>query len=313
MDREAKIKLIAEGASRAQAETNRTADAVGNIGTKAGLASGALQELGRVAFRIASDAARAFNDVRPIEFGKAGDQARQFSDQIARYAQRFGADAGSMRSQFMQVGESIGATSDRVAGFARSLSEITSTDAAGAVRDLGEYANQTGRELEEVTEIGGTLVVSGASASARKFISTVDSGGLAVPYGVLVQDLSPFGVAHSAADGTLLHHANIAPHPSTPKPSTGRYTLILQTCPPSCTALSDGDPAPITLLVSVNDPAETGRGDTFLYRGNAWAKKQTLSGLPKVVIDIATVAQGISAGSLTKSLADMPFSIAVWA
>lgn len=158
MDREAKIKLIAEGASRAQAETNRTADAVGNIGTKAGLASGALQELGRVAFRIASDAARAFNDVRPIEFGKAGDQARQFSDQIARYAQRFGADAGSMRSQFMQVGESIGATSDRVAVFARSLSEITSTDAAGAVRDLGEYANQTGRELEEVTEIGGTLM-----------------------------------------------------------------------------------------------------------------------------------------------------------
>lgn len=158
MDREAKIKLIAEGASRAQSETNRTADAVGNIGTKAGLASGALQELGRVAFRIASDAARAFNDVRPIEFGKAGDQARQFSDQIARYAQRFGADAGSMRSQFMQVGESIGATSDRVAGFARSLSEITSTDAAGAVRDLGEYANQTGRELEEVTEIGGTLM-----------------------------------------------------------------------------------------------------------------------------------------------------------
>lgn len=158
MDREAKIKLIAEGASRAQAETNRTADAVGNIGTKAGLASGALQELGRVAFRIASDAARAFNDVRPIAFGKAGDQARQFSDQIARYAQRFGADAGSMRSQFMQVGESIGATSDRVAVFARSLSEITSTDAAGAVRDLGEYANQTGRELEEVTEIGGTLM-----------------------------------------------------------------------------------------------------------------------------------------------------------
>lgn len=158
MDREAKIKLIAEGASRAQAETNRTADAVGNIGTKAGLASGALQELGRVAFRIASDAARAFNDVRPIEFGRAGDQARQFSDQIARYAQRFGADANVMRSQVMQVGESIGATSDRVAGFARSLSEITSTDAAGAVRDLGEYANQTGRELEEVTEIGGTLM-----------------------------------------------------------------------------------------------------------------------------------------------------------
>lgn len=163
------------------------------------------------------------------------------------------------------------------------------------------------------TEIGGTLLVSGASASARKLILTTDSGGLAVPYGVLVQDLSPFGVATAASDGTLTHHANIAPHPSTPKPATGRYTLILQTCPPSCTGLSDGDPAPITLLVSVNDPAETGRGDTFLYRGNAWAKKQTLSGLPKVVIDVTTVAQGISAGSLTKTLADMPFSIAVWA
>ena len=158
MDREAKIKLIAEGASRAQAETNRTADAVGNIGTKAGLASGALQELGRVAFRIASDAARAFNDVRPIEFGKAGDQARQFSDQIARYAQRFGVDAGAMRSQFMQVGESIGATSDRVAGFARSLSEVTSVDASAAIRELGEYANETGRELEDMAGIGAVLM-----------------------------------------------------------------------------------------------------------------------------------------------------------
>ena len=158
MDREVIIKLIAQGVKQAVSDLKNTGDAVGGVGSKAGLASQALQEMGRVAFRVASDAARAFNDVRPIEFGKAGDQARQFSDQIARYAQRFGADAGSMRSQFMQVGESIGATSDRVAVFARSLSEITSTDAAGAVRDLGEYANQTGRELEEVTEIGGTLM-----------------------------------------------------------------------------------------------------------------------------------------------------------
>jgi hypothetical protein len=122
------------------------------------MASSALQEIGRVAFRVASDVSRAFNDVKPIDFGRAGDSARNFSDRVAQYAQRFGTDAGAMRAKFMGVGEQIGVSSERVAGFTRRLSEMTATDASGAVKELGNYANETGRDLEEVGEVGSTLI-----------------------------------------------------------------------------------------------------------------------------------------------------------
>ena len=158
MEREAIIKLIADGVNRAVSDLRKAEDAVGNVGKKGGAASGALQELGRVAFRVASDISKSFNDVRPIEFGRAGDEARKFSDSIARYSQRFGVDAQAMRSRFMGVGESIGVSSERVAGFARALSDVTQRDASGAVRDLGTYANETGRELEDVGKLGASLM-----------------------------------------------------------------------------------------------------------------------------------------------------------
>lgn len=158
MEREAIIRLIADGVNRAVSDMRKAEDAVGNVGKKGGAASGALQELGRIAFRVASDISKSFNDVRPIEFGRAGDEARKFSDSIARYSQRFGVDAQAMRSRFMGVGESIGVSSERVAGFARALSDVTQRDASGAVRDLGTYANETGRELEDVGKLGASLM-----------------------------------------------------------------------------------------------------------------------------------------------------------
>ena len=152
MEREAIIRLIAEG------DLKKAENAVGSVGSKGSMASSALQEIGRVAFRVASDVSRAFNDVKPIDFGRAGDSARNFSDRVAQYAQRSGADAGSMRAKFMGVGEQIGVSSERVAGFTRRLSEMTATDASGAVKELGNYANETGRDLEEVGEVGATLI-----------------------------------------------------------------------------------------------------------------------------------------------------------
>lgn len=158
MEREAIIRLIAEGVNRAVSDLKKAENAVGSVGSKGSMASSALQEIGRVAFRVASDVSRAFNDVKPIDFGRAGDSARNFSDRVAQYAQRFGTDAGAMRAKFMGVGEQIGVSSERVAGFTRRLSEMTATDASGAVKELGNYANETGRDLEEVGEVGSTLI-----------------------------------------------------------------------------------------------------------------------------------------------------------
>ena len=159
MDRETKIKLIAEGASRAQADINRTAESVGKVGEKASAAGGAMRELGRMAFRMASDVSRAFNDVKPIDFGASGDKARAFADSTARYAQKVGGDAGQIAESFKAAGVSIGVTAERVASFTKGLQASSLNDgAAGAVEQLGQYANSTGRELEEVAEVGSLFL-----------------------------------------------------------------------------------------------------------------------------------------------------------
>ena len=159
MDRETKIKLIAEGASRAQADINRTAESVGKVGEKASAAGGAMRELGRMAFRMASDVSRAFNDVKPIDFGASGDKARAFADSTARYAQKVGGDAGQIAESFKAAGVSIGVTAERVASFTKGLQASSLNDgAAGAVEQLGQYANSTGRELEEVAEVGSLVL-----------------------------------------------------------------------------------------------------------------------------------------------------------
>ena len=159
MDHEAKIKLIAEGVRRAQNELNQLAESLGGLGKKAETSNSAIKELGRMAFRMASDVSRAFNDVKPIDFGASGDKARAFADSTARYAQKVGGDAGQIAESFKAAGVSIGVTAERVASFTKGLQASSLNDgAAGAVEQLGQYANSTGRELEEVAEVGSLFL-----------------------------------------------------------------------------------------------------------------------------------------------------------
>ena len=112
-----------------------------------------------MAFRMASDVSRAFNDVKPIDFGASGDKARAFADSTARYAQKVGGDAGQIAESFKAAGVSIGVTAERVASFTKGLQASSLNDgAAGAVEQLGQYANSTGRELEEVAEVGSLFL-----------------------------------------------------------------------------------------------------------------------------------------------------------
>jgi hypothetical protein len=159
LDHEAKIKLIAEGVRRAQNELNQLAESLGGLGKKAETSNSAMKELGRMAFRMASDVSRAFNDVKPIDFGASGDKARAFADSTARYAQKVGGDAGQIAESFKAAGVSIGVTAERVASFTKGLQASSLNDgAAGAVEQLGQYANSTGRELEEVAEVGSLFL-----------------------------------------------------------------------------------------------------------------------------------------------------------
>lgn len=158
MDREARIKLIAEGASRAAGEVRKVGDELGKVKGVAGAAGKAITEAGKAAFRMASDAARAANDVRPLNFQANTDSAKRFEDVVTRMAVRSGKDVAVLKTRFREVGQEIGVMPQRVAEATRALGRMTSSgEAAEAMADLGTEANDTDRTLEEMTEIGATL------------------------------------------------------------------------------------------------------------------------------------------------------------
>lgn len=158
MDREARIKLIAEGASRAASDVRGVSGEVGKLGGMAGKAQGVLKELRKSAFRMASDAARAMNDVKPLNFAQAADSAKRFDDVVTRMAIRANKDVGTLKQQFKDTGKELGIMPDRIAQTARALTKMTgSADAADAMKALGIEANDTDRSIEEMTELGATL------------------------------------------------------------------------------------------------------------------------------------------------------------
>ncbi len=156
--REAKIKLIAEGAGRARSEVNSVSDSVKNLGSVGSVAQKALSEIGKAAFHAASDAARAMNDVKPIDFGSAADKAKSFEDVVTRLALRTGGNSDAMRQKFRGLGEDLGVSAQRVANFTKNLTDQTGALNAGeAVQALGKYANDTGRTLEDLGDTGRSL------------------------------------------------------------------------------------------------------------------------------------------------------------
>lgn len=158
MDREAKIKLIAEGASRAASGVREVKSEVSGLGKVAENTQSALKEIGKAAYRAASDYARVANDTRPISFQSAADSAKRFDDVVTRLAVRSNRDIGALKLSFRETGKEIGVLPERVANAARALTKMTgSTDAAEAMRDLGTEANDTDRSIEEITEVGATL------------------------------------------------------------------------------------------------------------------------------------------------------------
>lgn len=158
MDREARLKLIAEGAGRAANEIRGVAGALTDVNQAAKLSSGAFSEIGKAAFRAASDAARAMNDVKPINFAQSADSVKQFNDQVTRMAIRANRDIGTLKQQFRDTGKEIGVMPDRVASTARAFTKMTGdTQAVDAMAALGKEANDTDRSLEEMAEIGAKL------------------------------------------------------------------------------------------------------------------------------------------------------------
>jgi hypothetical protein len=110
------------------------------------------------AYRAAVDLSRASNDIRPINIQQSADRARAFDDVVTRLAVRGGKNVEELKSKFKATGVEIGYLPERVANTARALSHLTyNADAADAVKDLGNEANDTDRSLEEMVGLGEVL------------------------------------------------------------------------------------------------------------------------------------------------------------
>ena len=158
MSREAKIKLIAEGAARARSEVNSVSDSVKGLGSVGSAAAKVLSDLGKSAFHAASDAARAMNDVRPVDFGSAADKAKTFEDTITRLSLRTGESSTLMGKRFRAFGEDLGISTSRIASFTKTLTDQTGAqNASDSLEALGRYASDTGRTLEDLAETGRSL------------------------------------------------------------------------------------------------------------------------------------------------------------
>lgn len=158
MDREARIKLIAEGAQRAAGDFRQVAGEVSGLGKAASTAEKQLKQVAASVFHAASDFARAANDVKPISFQASADNAKRFEDSVTRLAVRTTKDVGTLKTQFRDVAKEIGVVPQRAADAARALTKATgSNDAAAALSALGVEANETDRSLEEMAELGATL------------------------------------------------------------------------------------------------------------------------------------------------------------
>lgn len=159
MSREAKIKLIAEGAARAQGDIRGT--------------TRALTELRDAAFHFASDAAKAFNNFKPINFESSANEAKRFEEAVTRLTFRAGGNAQDLISKFKAIGEAIGTGADKVVEFSRAFTDRTQVALpTEAIQEVGKYANDSGRTLADM--LGTTTVLfNKLNVPAAKFGATL--------------------------------------------------------------------------------------------------------------------------------------------
>lgn len=147
-DKEARIRLTLDGASQT----------ISDLSKVAGGFRGLLPVLDAIR-KQAVGVSDAIVRIRPINFKEATDGAEAFRLQLTRMALQTGQSVDALTARFEKVGATIGISAPEVANLATQYGRLT-YDARGAtetISDLGKYAGNSGRSLEEVVDIGANL------------------------------------------------------------------------------------------------------------------------------------------------------------
>lgn len=160
MQKEAKLKIGVEGADRAARELRGVKAAASDLGK--GLVGGGLgsfKELGANIRALADDVAKAATGIKSFDFGAAKDRAKGFEEQITRLSLRSGESVGRLSAGFKQVAQDVGVMPERLVETATSFARMTydGSNAVKMVQDLGDKANDSGRQVEDLLPLATTL------------------------------------------------------------------------------------------------------------------------------------------------------------
>lgn len=150
---EARIRLGLDGAESVKGGLKGVRDGLNQLDSAVG-------NIGANVVRMGKDFLRAAADIKGIDFGQAAAKARELDDRIARFAVRGGKNVDELRKKFEELGLKTGVGTERMAAAAQqmdsmSLSGIDESTRMMAV--LGEYAEDTGRSIEEMVGFGDTM------------------------------------------------------------------------------------------------------------------------------------------------------------
>lgn len=168
LEKRATLTVGVEGAGPARRELEslaRSSEAIGKA--LGGGATGFLKEAAGNLARLGSEFASAATGMKALDFGEAKNRAKAFEEQVTRLALRSGKDIGALAGEIKGVAVEMGRAPEDVASLAKEFGKL-SYDAAGgveAIRQIGDKAQRSGRNVEELMPVGAALARSFGTAS----------------------------------------------------------------------------------------------------------------------------------------------------
>lgn len=144
-----------------------------------------------------SDSLRVANILQTIDLSSGIASAKKFTDETSKLARQSGESFGTVSGKLSALESRTLTSADAVGVFARALgrSIYDAKSATAAVTGLGDFAQATGRDLEEGLDIGATLrsslgVVGDVSSELERLRSIGESVSTKGGYTALVDTLA---------------------------------------------------------------------------------------------------------------------------
>lgn len=194
----ASVTASLKGGDQVAREAGKIKKGFQEIGKEAkSAAEKGVKALGSSISSTISDSLRAASILQTINLASGIESAKRFTDETSKLARQSGESFGSVSTKLGVLESRTLTSADAVGQFARSLGRSTydAKSATLAITGLGDFAQATGRDLQEGLDIGSTLrsslgVVGDVSSELERLRSIGENVGTKGGYTALVDTLA---------------------------------------------------------------------------------------------------------------------------